>query len=77
MQLFGNVDWAPSDLVTAFLLAGAAQNARRRVQVAAIVAAGGPGSAPSESRGSSGPSPCLMHSLKKIPAAMKLWQSSS
>ncbi|CAK0786854.1 hypothetical protein CVIRNUC_010068 [Coccomyxa viridis] len=53
-QLFGNVDWAPSDLVTAFLLAGAAQNARRRVQVAAIVAAGGPGSMPSESRGSPG-----------------------
>ena len=65
VQLFGNVDWAPSDLVTAFLLAGAAQNVRRRVQVAAIVAAGGPGSAPSESRGSPGPPsmPCLALSL--------------
>ena len=57
LQLFGCVDWAPSDLITAFLLAGAAQSARRRVQVAAIMAAGGPGSAPSSERKASGPLP--------------------
>ena len=54
LQLFGCVDWAPSDLITAFLLAGAAQSARRRVQVAAIMAAGGPGTAPSSDRKASG-----------------------
>ena len=52
-QLFGAMDWAPSDLVAAFLLAGALQNARRRAAVYAVlgddpdadVAAGGDGAA--------------------------------
>ena len=62
LQLFGCVDWAPSDLITAFLLAGAAQSARRRVQVAAIMAAGGSGSAPSSERKPTGPPPtCTLH----------------
>ena len=62
LQLFGCVDWAPSDLITAFLLAGAAQSARRRVQVSAIVAAGGPGTAPSPERKPTGtPSARTLH----------------
>ena len=31
------MDWAPSDLVAAFLLAGALQNARRRAAVYAVL----------------------------------------
>ena len=54
LQVFGCVDWAPSDLVTSFLLAGAAQTARRRAQVIAIMAAGGAGSVPSVGRKSQG-----------------------
>lgn len=37
MQLFGAMDWAPSDLLVAFLLAGALQNARRRAAVRAAL----------------------------------------
>jgi hypothetical protein len=40
-QIFGCVDWAPSDLLVTFLLAGAAQTCRRRAKVEAILAAGG------------------------------------
>ncbi|KAK9826366.1 hypothetical protein WJX81_002936 [Elliptochloris bilobata] len=36
-QLFGAMDWAPSDLMAAFLLAGALQNARRRAAVYAAL----------------------------------------
>ena len=54
LQVFGCVDWAPSDLVTSFLLAGAAQTARRRSQVIALMAAGGAGSVPSVGRRSQG-----------------------
>ena len=62
LQLFGCVDWAPSDLITAFLLAGAAQSARRRVQVSAIMAAGGPGTAPSpECKPAGTPPACTLH----------------
>jgi hypothetical protein len=52
--VFGCVDWAPSDLVTSFLLAGAAQTARRRSQVIALMAVGGAGSVPSVGRKSQG-----------------------
>lgn len=55
--MFGCVDWAPSDLITSFLLAGAAQNARRRAQVAAIMAAGGAGGLSTSGRKSPGPLP--------------------
>ena len=37
VQLFGAMDWAPSDLLVAFLLAGALQNARRRAAVHAAL----------------------------------------
>ncbi|CAL8465267.1 g4802 [Coccomyxa elongata] len=45
-QLFGCVDWAPSDLIATFLLAGAAQTCRRRSKVEIIAAAGGVPEAP-------------------------------
>ena len=41
VQLFGCVDWAPSDLIATFLLAGVAQTCRRRSKVELIAAAGG------------------------------------
>ncbi len=41
VQLFGCVDWAPSDLIATFLLAGMAQTCRRRSKVELIAAAGG------------------------------------
>ena len=37
MQIFGTVDWAPSDILTAFLLAGLAQSCRRRAIVEGIL----------------------------------------
>lgn len=46
LQLFGCVDWAPSDLIATFLLAGAAQTCRRRSKVELIAAAGGVPEAP-------------------------------
>lgn len=46
LQLFGCVDWAPSDLIATFLLAGAAQTCRRRSRVEIIAAAGGVPEAP-------------------------------
>ncbi len=46
LQLFGCVDWAPSDLVVTFLLAGVAQTCRRRAKVELIAAAGGVPDAP-------------------------------
>lgn len=46
VQLFGCVDWAPSDFIATFLLAGVAQTCRRRSKVELIAAAGGVPEAP-------------------------------
>ncbi len=66
LQLFGCVDWAPSDLIATFLLAGAAQTCRRRSKVEIIAAAGGvPAAAPRPSPIRDGnihlTAPCRVH----------------